>query len=279
MLQHTFCHIQGIGEKTEQRLWSAGITHWNKWRDPIGVPLSKRSKMEIPEIFEHSLDALEKGDPTFFSNRLGSGDSWRLFTQFRSTTAYIDIETTGLGEDAEITTIAMYDGNAIYSYVNGRNLEDFLEDVQRYNVLVSYNGKSFDIPFIEKHFKTTLPHAQIDLRFVLAKLGIKGGLKGCEKQLGINRGALDGVDGSFAVILWRLFERNNDEKALTTLLAYNIEDTVNLERLLVEAWNRNIEKTPFSSYLLSYPEPPRLDFHPDYDCVERIKKQFFRNTL
>jgi len=279
MLQHTFCHIQGIGEKTEQRLWRAGITQWNKWRDPVGVPLSKRSKMEIPEIFEHSINALEKKDPAFFSNRLGSGDSWRLFSDFRSTTAYLDIETTGLGEDAEITTIAMYDGTTVYSYVNGRNLEDFLNDVQRYTVLVSYNGKSFDIPFIEKHFKTRLPQAQIDLRFVLAKLGIKGGLKGCEKQLGINRGALDGVDGSFAVVLWRLFERENDETALTTLLAYNIEDTVNLERLLVEAWNRNILKTPFPNYLLPCPEPPRLELHPDYDCVQRIKKQFYRNSL
>ncbi len=279
MLQHTFCHIQGIGEKTEQRLWQAGITKWNKWRDPAGVPLSKRSKMEIPEIFEHSINALKEKDPTFFSNRLGSGDSWRLFSDFRSTTAYLDIETTGLGEDAEITTIAMYDGTTVYTYINGRNLDDFLSDVQRYTVLVSYNGKSFDIPCIEKHFNIRLPQAQIDLRFVLAKLGIKGGLKGCEKQLGINRGALDGVDGSFAVLLWRLFERENDEKALTTLLAYNLEDTVNLERLLVEAWNRNILKTPFSTYLLPCPEPPRLEFHPDYDCVQRIKKQFFRNSL
>jgi len=279
MLQHTFCHIHGIGEKTERRLWESGITHWDKWREPLGVPLSQRSRMETPKIFEHSLEALEKGDPTFFSKRLASGDTWRLFSEFRSSTAYIDIETTGLGDEADITTIAMYDGTNIYSYVNGRNLEDFLDDVQRYSVLVSYNGKSFDVPFIERFFHTSLPQAQIDLRFVLAKLGIKGGLKGCERHLGISRGALDGVDGSFAVVLWRLFERENDEKALTTLLAYNIEDTVNLERLLVEAWNRNILKTPFSSYLLPCPEPPRLDFHPDLDCVERIKKQFMRSGL
>ena len=279
MLQHTFCHIHGIGEKTERRLWDAGITHWHKWQEPIGVPLSKRSKMEIPVIFEMSLDALKNHDPLFFANRFASGDTWRLFTEFRPTTAYLDIETTGLGDEAEITTIALYDGEQVHAYVNGRNLEDFLEDVQRYKVLVSYNGKSFDIPFIERHFGTRLHHAQIDLRFVLAKLGIKGGLKGCERQLGINRGALDGVDGSFAVALWHQYERENDEKALNTLLAYNIEDTVNLERLLVEAWNRNILNTPFTEYLLPYPELPRLDFHPDHECVERVKRQFAHRRL
>lgn len=277
MLENTFCHINGIGEKTESRLWQAGVTDWRSWREVVGVSLSQRARMEIPWIFEQSLEALEENRPSFFSSRLKSGDVWRLFTSFRQSTAYVDIETTGLGDYADITTIALYDGEQVRHYVNGENLEQFTEDVYDYTVLVSYNGKSFDIPVLEDYFKISLPQAQIDLRFVLAKLGLKGGLKGCERQVGINRGALDGVDGSFAVHLWQLYQNENEPKALETLLAYNIEDTVNLERLLVEAWNRNVAKTPFAGdYYLELPVPPPLLFQPDFDCVERVKRRMGR---
>lgn len=249
---------------------------WNDWREPQGILISRKSQLEIPGIFEASLEALEQHNPNFFCDRLTSGDQWRIFTHFRENIAYIDIETTGLSEQAEITTIALYDGRKVFTYVNGHNLEQFADDIWKYKVLVSYNGKSFDIPFIEKYFRIKLPQAHIDLRFVLAKLGIKGGLKGCEKTLGINRGALDGVDGAFAVHLWRNYIHYNDESALTTLLAYNVEDTVNLERLLVEAFNRNLSDTPFSEPLsLPFPKLPVLTHQPDLECVARIKRQFY----
>lgn len=276
MLQHTFCHINGIGPKTESRLWQAGVTTWENWRDFPGIPISKKSRMEIPGIFAQSTEALEKRDALFFSQRLAGNAQWRLFSSFRNSTAYIDIETTGLHGEAEITTIALYDGRQIFTYVNGQNLEQFVDDIMRYDVLVSYNGKGFDVPFIEHALNISLPQAHIDLRFVLAGMGIKGGLKQCEQQMGITRGALDGVDGSFAVTLWRHYHRHNDEKALETLLAYNIEDTVNLERLLVEAWNRNVEATPFAGdLLLALPEPPQITYQPDLDCIARLQKNAF----
>ncbi|MEE4242084.1 MAG: ribonuclease H-like domain-containing protein, partial [Desulfopila sp.] len=242
-------------------------------KDSSTLSLPKRVRAEISPALKVSSEALLHNNPIFFADRLASGEQWRLFSHFRQTTAYIDIETTGLHDDAEITTIALYDGTNVYSYVNGSNLEDFLEDIMRYDVLVSYNGKGFDIPFIENFFKVRLPQAHIDLRFILARLGLKGGLKGCEKKLGINRGALDGVDGYFAVLLWRRYQEYCDPKALQTLLAYNIEDTVNLERLMVEAWNRNVEQTPFGDTLsLPFPQAPEIPFHPDLDCIAAIKR-------
>jgi uncharacterized protein YprB with RNaseH-like and TPR domain len=114
------------------------------------------------------------------------------------------------------------------------------------------------------------------LRHVLARLGLKGGLKGCEKQMGINRGTLDGIDGAFAVLLWREYERYDNELALETLLAYNIEDTVNLERLLVEAYNRNVANTPFAETLyIPFPESPQLLFQPDTTIVSLIKQHHY----
>jgi hypothetical protein len=273
MLPHTFCHIPGIGLKTEKRLWEAGITAWSDWRDPPPFSIASCNSGMVPSLLQSSQEALAEGVPSFFTTNLSSADQWRIFPSFRTHTAYLDIETTGLAETAEITTIALFDGNTVRTYVNGRNLEDFIEDIFSYKVLVSYNGKSFDVPFLERYFRTRLEHAHIDLRYVLARMGLKGGLKGCERQLGINRGTLEGVDGFFAVLLWREYERSGDERALETLLAYNIEDTVNLERLLIEAYNRNIAATPFAADLtIPCPEPAYIPYQPDVECVDRIRQ-------
>ncbi|MBW1635899.1 MAG: ribonuclease H-like domain-containing protein [Deltaproteobacteria bacterium] len=271
MLNHTFCHIDGVGLKTEKKLWQAGITTWDKWRSPAPVKLSGSLRAEITKTLGSSLHALHS-EPHFFSKRLSGSELWRIFPHYRNETVYLDIETTGLDDFAEITTIALYDGKKVFTYVNGENLDDFIEDIFNYKVIVSYNGKSFDIPFLERYFRTKLPHAQIDLRYVLAGLGFKGGLKGCEKQLGINRGDLDGVDGYFAVLLWREYQKSGNRKLLETLLAYNIDDTVNLERLAVEAYNKNVLNTPFGSeLLLPLPQPPPLPFSADPACIDKIR--------
>ncbi len=275
MLQHTFCHIPGIGVKTERKLWEAGITNWHLWQQESPVRLPTAARLEAVRVLDDSLSALEK-DPAFFTTKLAGTEPWRIFPHFRNRTAYLDIETTGLDEYAEVTTIALYDGNKVFTYINGRNLDDFVDDIQQYQVIVSYNGKSFDVPFLERYFRIRLDQAQIDLRYVLARLGIKGGLKGCEKQLGLNRGNLDGVDGYFAVLLWHQYKQNNDERALETLLAYNVEDTVNLERLAVEAYNRNVLNTPFGGELvLPCPAPPPNPYIADYQCIERIKRAIY----
>ncbi len=276
MLFHTFCHLPGIGRATEQRLWAAGVISWNDWQEPSPVRLANSSTKEISRLLDQSRLAMTDQDPFFFINLLANWELWRIFPHFRHTTAYIDIETTGLGADADLTTIALYDGREVHTYVNGHNLDHFPQDIFNFKVLVSYNGKAFDVPFLERYFHIRLDQAHIDLRYVLAKLGFKGGLKGCEKMAGIHRGGLDGVDGSFAVALWNEYEKRGDTSALETLLAYNIEDTINLERLLVEAYNRNLAATPFADrlYLLP-PQAPALPFQADLDCLERIRRRYY----
>lgn len=271
MLTHSFIHLPGIGAKTEQKLWQAGVHHWEQWQDSAPIKLPNSSFTELSALLQRSAKELTTG-PEFFSKRLPANEQWRLFSHFRKETCYLDIETTGLGRDAEITTIALYDGSRVRCYINGRNLDDFEDDIRQYKVLVTYNGKGFDVPVLERWFRTRLDQAHIDLRFILARLGFKGGLKGCEKQLGISRGSLDGVDGYGAVLLWREYLHNTNEKALETLLAYNIEDTVNLERLLVEAYNRNIQLTPFGNELmLPLPESPQIPYQPDAATVDLIR--------
>jgi hypothetical protein len=221
-----------------------------------------------------SFKSLEGGRPNYFADRLQTNQHWRLFPEFRSSTAYLDIETTGLGYGAFITTIAVYDGKSIYHYVKDVNLCDFARDIKRYSLLVTYNGKCFDLPFIERQFGIRMDQAHIDLRYVLKSLGYTGGLKGCEKSFGIDRDELSGVDGFFAVLLWHDFVKNRNPRALETLLAYNIQDVVNLETLLVLAYNLKLKETPFHDALrLSLPAPPELPFRADTKTINRIRTE------
>jgi uncharacterized protein YprB with RNaseH-like and TPR domain len=119
---------------------------------------------------------------------------------------------------------------------------------------------------------------QIDLRYVLKSLGYSGGLKGCEAQLGIDRGDLTGVDGFFAVLLWNDYVQSGNEKALETLLAYNIEDVVNLETLMVMAYNMKVRETPFGQRLqIDLPARPEIPFNPHPATIQWLKdREVFR---
>lgn len=202
---------------------------------------------------------------------LPSHDDWRLFGEFRGETAYLDIETTGLEPDwNEITTIALYDGKKVKTFVNGVNLEDFPEELAKHGMIVTYNGKCFDVPFIEKALRIRVGHAHLDLRYILKRLGYSGGLKGCERKLGVGRKGVEDVNGFMAVLLWREYKKGN-RKALETLLAYNAADAVNLEALMVKAYNMNLGDTPFAREELASPGEAHIPFAPDPHVIRRLK--------
>ncbi|MCP4114149.1 MAG: ribonuclease H-like domain-containing protein [Desulfobacteraceae bacterium] len=277
MLNNTFHHIPGIGMKTEQELWAAGVNHWDRLTDPNGLKISPKRLSTLTRYVDESRRRMEEENYNYFEDLLPPALHWRFFPEFRHATAYLDIETTGLEWDYEsITTIALYDGENIRHYVKGRNLDEFQKDIRQYKVIVTYNGKCFDVPFIEHQFGIHLDQVHLDLRYILKSLGFKGGLKGCEKSLGIDRGELDGVDGYFAILLWNDYMKNRNPKALETLLAYNIEDVVNLEILMVKAYNMKIQETPFArSNELSLPPAPELPFHPDLATVDRLRRSYY----
>jgi uncharacterized protein len=276
MITHSFCHLHKIGLKREQSLWASGISTWGDFQSYLTA--TKRPRFSAIDTLKEEVDLSFKnhhlGNPNFFADKLPPDQIWRLFGAFQETAVYLDIETSGLSIPI-ITTISLYDGKDIRSYVYGQNLDDFVNDICQYKLIITYNGKSFDIPVIESFFRIKLNHAHIDLRYVLKRLGYSGGLKGCEKQAGISRGSLDGVDGYFAVLLWNDYYYHGNTKALETLLAYNIEDVVNLEKLMVMAYNLNIQQ--FHSVKPNkLPEPmtPITPVQPDIETIQRIKRQF-----
>ena len=74
------------------------------------------------------------------------------------------------------------------------------------------------------------------------------------------------------ILSWNEYVRNNNRKALETLLAYNIQDTITLERLMVIAYNLNLKDKPFyQTHQLELPDYPEIPFKADRETVDRIK--------
>jgi len=152
--------------------------------------------------------------------------------------AFLDIETTGLTPfDCEITVIGIHicrgDDTELVQLV-GRDVTagGILEALRDVDVIYSYNGSRFDLPFIHSRLGINLVElfAHHDLMYDCWRNNLYGGLKAVERQLGINR-ELKGVDGFEAVRLWWKYVDSFDLDALNTLLQYNKEDVVNLKTL------------------------------------------------
>lgn len=262
MLKHTFQHLYGIGERTEKRLWANGIICWEEFLNTpgrTGLPLWLRD-LACQEL-EHSLAALERRDAQYFSDRLPAAVQWRLYPEFGQRIGYLDIETTGPAVHASaLTVIGVYDGVHPQVYVRGKNLVDFVEAIAEFTLLVTYNGKGFDLPVLRRVFGLPLAHAHIDLRSPLATLGYKGGLKKIERAVGLEReGPLALLDGWGAVLLWQYYEAGEDA-ALETLLRYNLEDVIHLPTLLALVYNQRVQQLPFPVASVHFPPPPPLPF-------------------
>lgn len=233
MLKKTFCHVDGISANTEKVLWERGIPDWEYFLENCEeIDFLTNSKVESikTEIF-FSQENLVKNNISYFKNKLPSKEHYRLAGHGKI--AFVDIETTGLSRWTDkITMIGIYDGKNPRSYIYGQDLEDAYERLKEFDIIVSFNGKQFDLPFIEHKSGNKYDVVHLDLRFMLKEFGFAGGLKKIEAQLGISRDEeIAGVDGFEAVRLWRKYQ-NGDKSALDKLLKYNYEDIVNLKYLL-----------------------------------------------
>lgn len=196
--------------------------------------MGPRQKEVVVDEISRSLYQLQRKNQRFFNERLPRRELWRVFPDFRDSIAYLDIETTGLSpNDDDVTVIGLYDGQDVHTFVRGENLNDFIKKIRQYRLLVTYNGAGFDLRFIEEEFpKLDLNQIHIDLRFPLKRIGLTGGLKAIEKDVGIHRPKeTDGLDGFDAVRLWKEYQQGKKE-SLDLLVAYNREDIVNLEALM-----------------------------------------------
>ncbi len=243
MLKRTFIHLPGVGPRFEGHFWRQGLSTWEDFLAAKRVRSLSKTRFDwLKSELAGSFDHLE--DPVYFADRLQAGEHWRLFKHFRPRTAYLDIETTGKAwPGLLVTVVGLYDGQNMRQFVQGYNLQKFPQVLAEFDLLVTFNGTQFDLPVLRAYFpELCLPAAHVDLRFLMARLGYKGGLKRIEPRFGIHRpNEVDGMDGYMAVLLWERYQRG-DKGALDLLLTYNREDVVNLEVLMDAAFRISQER-------------------------------------
>ncbi len=255
MIQHTFTLLDGIGERTEKRLWSQGILFWEDFLNESSIPYISAGRISLlKELLLGFKFELDSGNSTVFKQHLKSSEHWRLLERFKSEVVCLDIETNGLpaGRGGEVTVVGLYDGVHYDVLIQGENLTEdtLMEKLSRYKLLITFFGASFDIPFLRKKFRgflLNIPH--FDLCHGARRVGMKGGLKKLEVQLGLKRAEeVAGLDGYDAVLLWRQWLKGSSH-ALDLLIKYNREDTVNLLYLAEYIYNLLRKSTGIEVYL------------------------------
>ena len=256
MLRESFVLLPRVGRRTEKRLWGQGIRDWNSF---IAAPsisgFSRRVKEAHDRLLSVARERLIAGDSAFFAPLLSPSEHWRLYQEFRDEACFLDIET---GMRNEVTVVGMAMGDQCYTLLRGSTLDK--EAIQRLlsraKILVTFNGRSFDVPALEKYFGLGIEIPHVDLRHACAAVGLTGGLKRIEQEMGIARRAelsvlrgarslQDGSrahgPGSVAPKLWNAYRATGDEYYLDILVKYNEEDCVNLQavadRVVPRLWD------------------------------------------
>ncbi|MFW6376917.1 MAG: ribonuclease H-like domain-containing protein [archaeon] len=235
-LENTFVGARGIGETTERDLWRRGVTHWDDFDRSV---LGGRRGRRLEDFIDEGRSRLADDDARFFDEALPGGERWRLYENFREDACFFDIETTGLDHHRDVvTTVSFHRDGETTTLVRGRDLtrEAVRAQLEDASLLVTFNGKRFDVPFLETSFDLDVNTPHLDAMYTCRRLDLSGGLKPIERDLGLERDRPD-VTGRDAVRLWHEYERG-DESALETLIEYNREDAVNLQRLLDEVTGR-----------------------------------------
>jgi uncharacterized protein YprB with RNaseH-like and TPR domain/predicted nuclease with RNAse H fold len=247
MLHKTFIHIPGIGKQTERDLWQHGIQSWDDadhFEKRFGFA-GPRLQSTLDEYIPLSRTAIENRDAAFFQRLTAMGEAWRVYPEFCDECVYLDIESTGLSTVFDtVTVVGLYDGKRYTVFTQGNNLEEVQRALEKYSVVVTFNGSGFDLRFLKNTFPNlVLPPIHIDLRWMSKRLGYSGGLKELERSLGIARKSETAeIDGFDATVLWAKYLRG-DNAALEDLINYNTEDVVHLKAIMEICYDKMSERT------------------------------------
>ncbi|MDR1085345.1 MAG: ribonuclease H-like domain-containing protein [Deltaproteobacteria bacterium] len=232
MLRRTFCHIKGVSQAKEQKFWQQGHATWDDYMASLNI-----TQDSLPEWYVGSRKALRRGDADYFARLLPGKEHWRLALSFPMETMFLDIETTGYGtSSSDITVIGWSLGGPYKVLVCGRDdPEDFLDDLTKTRVLVTFNGRAFDCPILYRCFDRSLfPQGHADLRFIGRQVGLSGGQKSIEEELKIRR-QTEIRDGLEAIYLWEKYRFSSNlqarKKALRDLIVYNHEDVEGMKSI------------------------------------------------
>ena len=276
MLKQSFIHLPRVGKVTESEIWDAGIDSWTDFLHAKQLPSRIHGKRRyLRSLIQRSEEHYDLRDAAYFDKVLRPGEQWRLYADFRERAAFVDIETTGLSpERGIITLIGVLDADGYTAYVYDDNLADFREALEQYDLVITFNGAAFDLPYIEYHFGSVFKNvAHIDLRFPLKRAGFTGGLKAIEQRAGVGRPSeLSALNGYDAVRLWRMWQRYGSDSARDTLIRYNAEDVASLPALSEITYNRLADRLQADVPQLPPSHRHDIDLPYDTDVIDYLTR-------
>lgn len=247
LIRKSFVHLAGVGPKTEAQLWRQGVGDWDELRAKAPRIFKGRRLDGILAALDASLEAWGRRDLYFFHQALPGNERWRMVPGGFEDVAYLDIEATGgsFPPVCHSTAVAFYfRGEVLQEHETAKKRALIDRILAEASMLCTFNGGGYDVPFLSQEYGMRFPIAHVDLCPWLRRLGFRGGLKAIQKALPhLHQRASMDIDGFDAVKLWALHLRGV-EGALDTLMTYNAEDTLILEPLLVEAFNREVDARP-----------------------------------
>lgn len=119
-------------------------------------------------------------------------------------------------------------------------LSAFKGKMHKDDIIVTYNGKNFDVPFVNNrmdkfHLDFSLNQEHLDVICYVRPNKVKLGLENCklksvEKFLDLNRE--DTIDGAESITLYNRYAKTGDEEIKQKILLHNYEDVFNLPGIL-----------------------------------------------
>ena len=227
LADQSLCQIWGISESRETELRGMGFHSPAMLKKDGHIVSSFRNRDKLLESVTkyekcRGLDLIDA-----VVNMFPVGHRVRLVHDYFEDACFLDIETDSASANSAITCITTILGGEERSFVRGSNLLDFLEVWKRSAMLVTFNGKRFDVPVIMKEFGLSVVPSQVDLMDESRHYGLRGGLKAIERVIGFKR-CSECHDGMQAVNLWQEYSVSHDELILKQLIEYNAEDVRSL---------------------------------------------------
>ncbi len=186
----------------------------------------------------------------------------------------LDIETTGLNPSLNKFILGgLYDtseGSLHQFFAESRSEEEealtgFYRELKAFDMVVTYNGRHFDMPFIQKRLlkygirEPFPPVYNLDLYLVLnghsplKKFVPNLKQKTVESYMGLWQSRSDEISGAQSVELYAAYEKERDPALERSILLHNSDDILQLARLI-----RVVTKSDFhrAMFHLGFPAGP-----------------------
>jgi len=224
----SFCQFRGVTRELERRFRAEGVTCVQSLLRYLSLRGQKSLLRRVSLSVRIFNEARRLGMTDVIVNAFPIGTRARVVADRFEKALFFDIETDGTGPRSLVTLIATSMNGRERTFVRDIDLMDFLEVWNAAEMIVSFNGKRFDVPVLMREFGLSRIPAHVDLMDEVRHYGLRGGLKEIERRIGFVRQVSDCQDGMDAIEMWRRFKGTGDKDALEALRAYNRDDVRSL---------------------------------------------------